>query len=54
VSVVEQPGDPHLRVYRVDDEHLWDSRPQLSAEQFALDDVGDDEWDAFYAALTDA
>jgi hypothetical protein len=54
VSVVEQPEEPHLRLYTVDDERLWDSRLQLRAEEFALEDVTDEEWDAFYSALTDA
>ena len=33
---------------------MWDSRPQLSPEEFALEDVSDDEWDAFFAALAEA
>jgi hypothetical protein len=41
-------------LFTVDDDHLWDSRPRLGADEFALDDVSDDEWDAFYAALADA
>ncbi|MGH9278881.1 MAG: hypothetical protein ACRD12_12355 [Acidimicrobiales bacterium] len=54
MSVVEQPEEPHLRLYAVDDERLWESRPRLHAEEFALDDVSDDEWEAFYSALSDA
>jgi hypothetical protein len=27
---------------------------RLHAEEFALDDVSDDEWEAFYSALSDA
>lgn len=53
VSVVEQPEEPHLRLFTVDDEHLWASRPRLRVEEFVLDDVSDDEWDAFYAALAE-
>jgi hypothetical protein len=54
VSVVEQPEEPHLRQYAVHDERLWDSRQQLRAEEFALEDVTDEEWDAFSSALADA
>lgn len=53
MSVVEQPEEPHLRLYAVDDERLWDSQPRLGAEEFALEDVTDDEWDAFYSALAE-
>ena len=54
VSVVEQPDESHLRIYTVDDDRLWEARPQLRADEFALEDVSDDEWDAFYSALADA
>lgn len=54
VSVVEQPKDPHLRLFTVDDERLWDSRSRLDPEEFALDDVSDAEWEAFYGALAEA
>jgi hypothetical protein len=50
---VEQPDEPHLRLYTVDDARLCDSRPRLRADEFALEDVADEEWDAFYAALAD-
>ncbi len=52
--MVEQPEEPHLRLFTVDDERLWESRPRLLAEEFALEDVTDEEWDAFYSALADA
>ena len=54
VSVVEQPDEPHLRLFAVDDEPLWESRLRLDAEDFALHDVTDGEWDAVYAVLADA
>lgn len=54
MSVIEQPEEPRLRMYTVDDERLWDSRPHLGAEEFALQDVTEDEWEAFYSALADA
>ena len=53
MSVVEQPDEPHLRLYTADDERLWESRPRLRAEEFALDDISDEELDAFYAALAE-
>jgi hypothetical protein len=51
--VVEQPDEPHLRLYTVDDDRLWDARPRLQSEEFALEEVTDDEWDAFYGALAE-
>ncbi|MGH9223825.1 MAG: hypothetical protein ACRD2W_08590 [Acidimicrobiales bacterium] len=54
MSVVEQPEEPHLRLYAVDDERLWESRPRLRAQEFALEDVTNEEWEAFYSALADA
>ena len=53
-AVVEQPDEPHLRLYTADDERLWDSRSRLHAEEFALDEISDEELDAFYAALAEA
>lgn len=52
--MVQHPEEPHLRLFTVDDEHLWESRPRLRAEEFVLEDVTDEEWDAFYSALADA
>jgi hypothetical protein len=54
VSVVEQPEEPHLRLFTVDDERLWESRPRLGPEEFALDEVTDEEWDSFHAVLAEA
>lgn len=54
MSVVEQPEEPELRLFTVDDERLWDSRPRLSAADFALDDVTDDEWTSFFVSLAEA
>jgi hypothetical protein len=53
VSVAEHPDEPRLQSFTVDDPHLWDVRPQLSFEELALEDVTDEEWDAFYAALAE-
>jgi hypothetical protein len=54
VPVVEEPEEPRLRLFRVGDERLWEPRPHLNERHFALDDVSDDEWEAVYAALSDA
>jgi hypothetical protein len=54
VSVIKQPEESHLRLYTANDERLWESRPRLRAEEFALDEVTDEEWDAFYATLAEA
>ena len=53
MSVVQRPDEPGLRLFAVEDEALWDSRPRLSPQEFALEDVGEHEWDAFYAALAE-
>lgn len=52
--MVEQPEEPHLRLFTAEDERLWESRPRLRAEELTLEDVTDEEWDAFYAALAEA
>lgn len=53
MSVVQRPDEPGLRLFAVEDDALWDSRPRLSPQEFALEDVSGDEWDAFYAALAE-
>lgn len=54
VSVVEQPERRPLRSFTVDDERLAGALPELSPDEFALDDVTDEEWDAFHTAIADA
>jgi hypothetical protein len=54
MTLVEEPEQPHLRLYTIDDDALATARPLLTPEEFALADVTDDEWDAFHQALTDA
>ena len=54
MSVVEQPDGGHLRSFTVDDDRLNSALPILSAEEFALEDVTDEEWDSFHAAIADA
>ena len=53
MSVVQRPDEPGLRLFAVDDDALWDSRPRLSPQEFAMEEVSADEWDAFYAALAE-
>jgi hypothetical protein len=53
VSVVEQPEEPHLRLFTVDDDGLWESRPHLDPDEFTLGEVTDGEWDSFYAVLAE-
>jgi len=54
VAIVEQPEPPGLRSFTVDDDRLAAALPLLSAEQFALEDVTDEEWEAFHAAIAEA
>lgn len=54
MSILEQPERPHLRSFTVDDVQLAEALPLLSPEEFALDDVSDEEWNAFHAAIADA
>ena len=55
MSTAERPdSEPGLRSFTVDDPRLWEPRPQLSPDEFALEGVTDEEWDAFYAALAKA
>ncbi|MHB8246235.1 MAG: hypothetical protein ACYDGN_12950 [Acidimicrobiales bacterium] len=54
MSVAEHPDEPRLQSFTAGDPRLWDVRPRLSPEEFALEDVTDEEWDAFYAALKEA
>ena len=42
-----------MRSFVDDDPRLWESRPRLTPEEFALEDVTDEEWDAFYTALAE-
>lgn len=54
MSMVEQPERRPLRSFTVDDELLDGALPELSLDEFALDDVTDEEWDAFHTAIPDA
>jgi hypothetical protein len=53
VSAVEHPEEPKLRLFTVDDPRLWEPRPHLTPEQFALEGISDEEWDAFHAAIAE-
>ncbi len=54
MSMVEQPERRPLRSFTVDDERLAGALPDLSPDEFALDDVSDEEWDAFHTAIAEA
>lgn len=55
MSSAERPEDGScLRSFTVDDPRLWDSRPQLSREEFVLDGLTDEEWDAFHKIIAEA
>lgn len=52
VSSVEQSGDEsQLHLFTVDDPRLWEFRSQLSAEEFAIPGLSDEEWEAFHAII---
>ena len=53
VSIVEHPEEPKLRSFTTDDPRLWDPRPHLTPEEFALEGISDEEWDAFHAAIAE-
>ncbi len=54
MSVLEQPERRPLRSFTVDDDRLADALPQLNAQEFALEEVTDEEWDAFHATIAEA
>ncbi len=54
MSMVEQPERRPLRSFTVDDERLAGALPDLSPDEFAIDDVSDEEWDAFHTAIAEA
>lgn len=54
MSTVEQRDDePRLHLFTVDDPRLWEFRSRFSNDDFALDGVTDQEWDAFHAVIAD-
>lgn len=53
VSIVREPEEPHARRYTVDDDRLWEAQPTLTAEQFGLEDVSDEEWKELFEALAE-
>ncbi|MGI9033406.1 MAG: hypothetical protein ACR2HY_06945 [Acidimicrobiales bacterium] len=54
MSASEQPERRPLRSFTVDDDGLAGALPTLGPDDFAVDDVTDEEWDAFHAAIADA
>jgi hypothetical protein len=53
VPIGEHPEEPKLRSFTADDPRLWDPRPHLTPEEFALEGISDEEWDAFHAAIAE-
>jgi hypothetical protein len=53
MSVVDGPEPERLRSFTVDEDRLARAMPLLSPEEFALNDVTDEEWDAFHAAIAE-
>ena len=52
VSSVEQPEEPHVRFYPAA-QAIKRARPLPPREELVIEDVPDDEWDAFLEALAD-
>jgi hypothetical protein len=52
VSVLEQPGQPHLLVFEPE-EGLRRAKPLPAEEDLAIEDVTDEEWEAFHEALAE-
>jgi hypothetical protein len=50
VSVAEQTPEPHVMVLPPD-EAVRRARPLPTGDELALEDLTDDEWDAFRRAL---
>ncbi|MGH9028176.1 MAG: hypothetical protein ACRDV4_00950 [Acidimicrobiales bacterium] len=54
MSTVSQPEDSHLRLFDVTDEALAHAKHILTPEEFAIEGIPDEDWEAFYAALAEA
>ena len=53
MSTVEQPEEPVVHVY-APDEARKHARPLPQREKLVVEDITDDEWQAFQEALDDA
>lgn len=54
MSTVEQhDGEPQLHLFTVDDPRLWEFRSRLTAEEFAIPGLSDEEWETFHAILAE-
>lgn len=53
MSTVEQPEEPAVRVYAPDDARKH-ARPLPQRDKLIVEDITDDEWEAFQEALADA
>lgn len=52
VSVLEQPGQPHLLVFEPE-EGLRRAKPLPAEDELVIEDVTDEEWEAFHEALAE-
>ena len=52
MTALDQPDEPELRFYPPD-EALERARPLPPHDRLVIEDVPDDEWEAFQAAIAD-
>ena len=52
VSVLEQPGHSHLLVFEPE-EGLRRAKPLPAEDELLIEDVTDEEWEAFHEALAE-
>jgi len=52
VSVLEQPGQPNLLVFEPE-EGLRRAMPLPAEDELVIEDVTDEEWEAFHEALAE-
>ena len=55
MSTVEEPDDEEFRLhlFTADDPRLWEFRSRLTAEEFAIPGLTNDEWDSFHAIIAE-
>lgn len=53
-SAEHHEDEPRLHLFTVDDPRLWEFQSRLDAQEFAIPDVSDEEWDDFHAIIAEA
>ncbi len=53
-SVEHHDEESHLHLFTVDDPRLWEFRSRLTAEEFSIPDLSDEEWESFHAIIAEA